>query len=536
VPHYGWIDHERSRPCGGAWQADWIQSRAGIREREGKEPDSETGVRLSMLGAKGTRIYAADGPLVDAPPHHRLDGHVEPSCPLVLVRRKAKAATFAAIHEPYTDRSAGHTVSRLEETSEGIGLKVETGKSSDRVLVAFAPASGSVSLISPEGEAFRFTGYGFVRIAGGNVVARGKFEAFRVRTDPGNVKLTVNGKSETAVMRDGFVTFGELPDSLIPSIGQHADAEESTAALHSWFLPEEVRLKAGGERKVSMTLRAAGSGEVSGSIRFTAPEGISVEPSSVDLAPPLAEGGERRVELTVKCREGLTSGLFEINAEPVGDTPAAAAILPVSVGVVLKKDRRIPRLAQWVARAPNYTMKIDEFSGVGTYLLDADGHRRFGRFATGNFLYGFGGLQRGNEWIFRAQQACQQVWSAPTSLTFLSDGRQHYEFLEDRIVIRYLNPSRAAEEQTMWLANFDALEPPVHNGTQRVPHEPVIADWLYFPHPEYRQGVLVRFSKKTAVTMHIPHSPTVAQFALQFPMRSGDEVSLSFATKDELPK
>jgi hypothetical protein len=35
----------------------------------------------------------------------------------------------------------------------------------------------------------------------------------------------------------------------------------------------------------------------------------------------------------------------------------------------VKKDRRVPRLAQWVARAPNYTMKVDEFSGVGTYLF-----------------------------------------------------------------------------------------------------------------------------------------------------------------------
>jgi hypothetical protein len=256
----------------------------------------------------------------------------------------------------------------------------------------------------------------------------------------------------------------------------------------------------------------------------------------VELVPPLAEGSERKVELKVKSREGLTNGLFEIVAEPVGDTAAAAGILPVSVGVVLRKDRRIPRLAQWVARAPNYTMKVDEFSGVGTYLLDADGHRRFGRFATGNFLYGFGGLQRGDDWIFRAQQACQQVWSAPASLTFLSDGRQQYDFREDRIVIKYLNPSRADQEQTMWLSNFDALEAPIHNGTQRVPHEPVVAEWLYFPHPKYRQGVLVRFSKTTPVTMHIPSNTAVAQYALQFPMKSGDEVSLSFTTKEELPR
>ena len=183
-------------------------------------------------------------------------------------------------------------------------------------------------------------------------------------------------------------------------------------------------------------------------------------------------------------------------------------------------------------------MKVDEFSGVGTYLLDADGHRRFGRFATGNFIYGLGAVQRGNDWIFRAQQACQQVWSSPHSLTFLSDGRLHYEFREDQIVIQYLNPPRADREQTVWLGNFDILEAPVHNGTQRVPHEPVVAEWLFFPHPVYRQGVLLRFSKKTPVTAYLPTIPTVSngQAAVHFPMRSGDEVSLSFTTHEELPR
>jgi hypothetical protein len=284
-----------------------------------------------------------------------------------------------------------------------------------------------------------------------------------------------------------------------------------------------------------MTLRAVGHGEAGGALRFTAPEGISVEPEAVELSPPLVPGAERTVTLRVKARADLTNGLFEILAKPVGETLAATESLPVSVGVVLKKDRRIPRLAQWVARAPGYTMKVDEFSGVGTYLLDADGHRRFGRFATGNFLYGFGAVQRGNDWIFRAQQACQQVWNSPTSLTFLSDGRLNYEFREDQIVIKYLNPPRANEEQTVWLGNFDMLEAPVHNGTQRVPHEPVVAEWLFFPHPIYRQGVLLRFSKKTPVTMHLS-TPRVAQSAVHFPMRSGDEVSLSFTTKEELPR
>jgi Alginate lyase/Heparinase II/III-like protein len=537
VPHYGWIDHERSRAFDETWQADWVQGRTGIREREGKEPESEAGVRVTLLGAPGTRIYAGEGPLVDAPPHHRLDGHPEPSCPVLVVRRKGSATTYAAVHEPYTDGSIVQSASLIEESADGIGMKVVSGKFSDRLLLAYGHASERAIVIrSPDGEAFRFAGYGYVRTAGDNVIARGKLTGFRVRTNGGPLSLMVNGKKEEIVVRNGFLVYGDVPEVAASQAAAAAtEDDEARAWVHSYFLPEEVRLKAGAEREAVVTLRAVGRGEASGAIEFVASEGISVEPQRIELSPPLAPGAERAVSLRIKTDANVPSGLFEVIAKPAGDTRATENVLPVSVGVVLKKDRRIPRLAQWVARAPGYTMKVDEFSGVGTCLLDSEGHRRFGRFATGNFIYGFGAVQRGREWIFRGQQACQQVWNSPNSLTFLSDGRLNYEFRDDQIVIKYLNPPRADEEQTVWLGNFDMLEAPIHNGTQRVPHEPVVAEWLYFPHPIYREGVLLRFSKKTAVTLHLS-TPTVAQSAVHFPMRSGEEVSLGFVTREELPK
>jgi hypothetical protein len=547
VAHYGWVDRERSRNVEGTWHADWIQSRAGILEREGKEPEAEAGVRVTVLGAAGTRVYVGDGPLVDSPPHHRLDGHVEPSCPVVLARRKASAATFAAVHEPYSGRSpAVRGVSLLQESAEGIGMTVDADEFSDRLLVGFGSSSGTISLRSPDGESFRFGGYGFVRASGQTVVARGKFERFRLRVAKADgLSLTVNGKQEPVVVRDGFLVYGDVPAEANAAPARVAapalETAESKASVHCYFLPEEVRLKAGGAaREVSMTLRAVGRGVAAGALRFVAPDGISVEPATVELSPPLAEGATRTVTLRVKAREGLSSRLSEIRVEPTGETPAAAETLPVSVGVVLKKDRRLPRLAQWVARAPGYTMTVDGFSGVGTYLLDADGHRRFGKLATLNFIHGIGAVQRGDQWIFRAQQACHQVWNAPDSLTILGESeRLQHEFREDRVVIRFLDPSHADREQTMWLANFDTLEAPIHNGTQEAPHKPVIADWLYFPHPTYRQGVLLRFPKKTTVTLHIPparYPQSNGQAAVEFTVRSGDEVSLSFVTRQELPR
>jgi hypothetical protein len=539
VPFYGWVDRERSRSLDGSWQADWVQSRAGILEREGTAPENGTGVRVTMLGASGTRIYAGEGPLVDSPPHHRLDGHVEPSVPLVVVRRRSKMASFAAVHEPYSDQPSVRSVTLLEESPEAIGMKVEADKFSDRLLFAFKSSSNAVLLRSPEGEAFNFTGYAYVRATSQSVVARGKLDGFRVRAKGANLSLTVNGRTEPTVVRDGFLVYGDVPVAGAVAAGSVPKPEtEMKASVHSYFLPEELRLKAGSAREVTMTLRAVGKGQATGALRFVAPRGMSVEPSTLELAPPLTPGAERSVTLRVTAPAGSPNGLFELCSEPVGETPAATEILPISVGVVLKKDRRLPRLAQWIARAPGYTMNVDEFSGVGTYLLDTDGHRRFGRCATGNFIYGIGAIQRSNDWIFRAQQACQQVWSSPSSLTFLGEGRLNYEFREDRIVIKYLNPSRADWNQTVWLGNFDTLQSPVHNGTQRVPHEPVVAEWLFFPHPVYSQGVLLRFGKKTPVTLHLPnlYPQAVGQAAVHFPMRSGEEVSLSFATREELSR
>lgn len=544
VPYYGWIDRERSRSFDGTWQADWIQSRAGILDREGSAASAEAGVRVTMLGAPETRIHAGDGPLGDGPPHHRLDGHPEPSCPLLVVRRKAAAATFAAVHQPYSDFPPVQRVGLLEETAEGIGMTVDADGFSDRLLMRFGESPQTIVIRSPEGEAFRFGDYGFLRTTGRTITARGRLEAFRIlapddHAAPDDIVLTVNGEIKTPVLEGGFVVYGDMAGAGTPAGSRPSpQPEETRDSIHSWFRPEEVRLKAGLEREVIMTLRAVGRGAASGAYRLLAPEGITVEPDTVEIAPPLAPGGERAVTLRIKAAEEHAGGLFEILAQPVDDTPAAAGTLPVSVGVVLRKDRRLPRLAQWVARAPGYTMKIDEFSGVGTCLLDADGNRRFGRFVTGNFIHGFGAVQRGSDWIFRVQQACQQVWSSPDALTFLSDGRLRYEFREDRILIRYLNPSRAEAEQTVWLGNFDALQAPIHNGTQRVAHEPVVAEWLFFPHPVHPQGVLLRFAKPTAVTLHLPPPLTAAigQAAVHFPAKSGDEVSLGFTTREELPE
>src|SRR2546430_1653619 len=160
-------------------------------------------------------------------------------------------------------------------------MTVETDGFSDRLLVGFGSSSNTILLRSPHGEAFRFAGYGFLRMAGQTVIARGKIEGFRVRANRGGISLTVNGKNESAVLREGFLLYGDVSaEGAAASAPVSQEIAETKASVHSYFLPEELRLKAGAEREVTMTLRSVGRGEASGALRFITPESISVEPGT----------------------------------------------------------------------------------------------------------------------------------------------------------------------------------------------------------------------------------------------------------------
>jgi hypothetical protein len=537
VPFYWWVDNERSRKTAATWQADWIQQSAGVTrglQRFGKDWFEQTvGVRLTMLGAPGTRVFTGDGPLTDGPPHHRIDGNPEGSGPMVVARRRAAATTFAAVHEPYEKRSSIRRVRRLQETDAAVGMEVEGATFSDRVLVAFDPDKEH-TLHSSSGEGFTFRDHGHVRITGGRVSVRGQVRAFRIRL-PGKekVSITINGKP-TEVRRDGeFLVFGKLPGKAATgAVKAHpeTDAVEQQAAVHYSFSPEEVHLKAGAARQVTMHLRCVGQGKTRGKLRLAAPKGITVKPATVDISG-MEEGDARRVRLQIQSAADAANELHRLRIEPADQAPAARGRLLVSVGVVLTEDKRVPSNARAVIRAPNYTMKVDYVGGVSYYLLDGDGHRRHGRLHNTNFCFGIPALERGGKWLFRYRQACQFVWEGKNTLTVGSGStddraRLRYTFHENRIVLELVPPTDTQKTFTMWLGNFDTLGPPRHNGTQKRPYQPITASWFFFPNPVRRQGVLLIVPPKTP----LQHRGS----AVSFPLKAGQKVVLRFATEDEL--
>jgi hypothetical protein len=369
-------------------------------------------------------------------------------------------------------------------------------------------------------------------MAGGHIAARGKLTALRLRAEAlgGATAVTLDGRAQPLRREGDFAELGELPRTL-PSNAPAAvteDPAERAASLHYYFLPEEVHLsaeKAGDERQVELHLRAVGPGEITGVLEASVREGVRVTPSRIEVAP-LREGEERIVPLTVRAADHARKALYPIAFVPAG-MPAAPQTLLASVGVVMTLDRRIPEMKQYVVRSPGYTIKVDVRSGVSYYLLDADGHRRHGGLYNSNFQFGIPSV----EGAARYGTPCGFVWEGDNSLTIGADpARLRYTFHEDRMVFALVPPTDPRRTFTMWLGTFDRLGKPVHKGQPEAGHQhpTYVADWLFFPHGVYRQGVLIIPPPQTPVSC--PGE------AMSFPLKEGQEVTLKFATQEEVER
>jgi hypothetical protein len=544
LPYYWWIENERSRTTDRTFQADWIQRTAGVTpgvQAFGKEWfQHEVGVRMTMLEdveTPKTEIYFGDGPMTNGPPYHRLDGNPEGSLPLLVVRRRGSAALFAAIHEPYEGRPKIQQVrplrlsARLPMDRGAAAIVVRAADFTDYLMTAFDDSPHT--LVSFDGEAFTFSDYGYVRIEKSAVHVSGKISGFQLpATPPPNGEATINGKKQRLTTVGDSVQWGVIAAQDLPP-ATRVDLDvlgmwEREASIHCRFEPEEAHLAAGGEKEIQLHLRCVGQGRTGGGFHLDAPEGLHVEPARLAVEP-MEEGQARILRFKVRADKNAASLLREIYLDPDGDTHAARETLRVSTGVVMTADNRVPKCGQFVVRAPGYTTKVDHYSGTSFYLLDADGHRRFGRVVTGNFLTGFPGVACEGKWSLIFGHQCEGIWPGqheltvrPLGLDGAPNARLLYTYFEDRIVIRMVPPTDTTKEFTMWLGNFDVLGPPIHNGKQEQPWSPIVADRFFFPHPLYRQGVLLTTPPKTALTLR-------GDTAVSFPIRAGQEVTLRFA-------
>jgi hypothetical protein len=545
MPFYWWIDNERSRRTDAMFQADWIQRSAGVipgRQLFGKEWfEQEVGVRMTMLGTAGTQVYAGDGPLCDGPPYSHIDGDPEGTCPMLVVRREGPAASFAAVHEPYEGHPRIESVERLAEDSGAIGIRIAAPKYVDHLLASFDDAEHTLS--ATDGQSFVFTDFGYLRISGERLTVSGKVKGFRIKQPAagGKLKATLNGGPIEVRMADGFLEWGEVAKSAAnkasdrTAVAVAANPEQTSehrAALHAWFLPEEAHLARGGQREVQLHLRSVGVGQVTGRLRIETPEAVTADPAQIEVKP-LGEGEDRVIKLIVRADKSAPQALRAIRLVPDDGLRTASCELPVSVGVVITEDHTRPMGAQYIVRAPGYTMKVDETSGVSFSLLDAEGRRRCGRIHNTNFVHGIPGVELDGKWLYHFGTPCSFIWPGGNMLTigcgelYENSGlRLAYKFYENRIAIAVIPPTNPTKTPTMWLGTFEGIGPPRHNGKpdQRT-DGPIVADRFFFPHPVYHEGLLLTTP---------PNTPLMYRgTAVSFPIRRDQEIGIQFVPESE---
>lgn len=460
VPYYWSIQNERGRTTDATWHADWIQRTAGCRliPPMGKEWfDHEVGVRMTMLGVPDTGVYVGDGGLVHGPPNFRIEGNPEGSVPVLVARRTAPAATFAAVHEPYTGKSAVTDVHRLAETPEAVALAVTGAGFTDCVFIGFDEKPHTLAM--PDGQTVTFTGYGYIRFGAHETITRGQ-----VKPAPGKPPAAEN-----------------LP--------------ENAAALHAYTLPEEVHVSAEGNRPASdveLHVRCVGAGGVQGKLRVVAPPALRVEPALIDVAP-LNEGEERVLHLSVRSTEAAASELYTVQFVPTNGLSGATFTLPVSVGVVISIDRRVPFNKMTVVRAPGYTLKLGQYLGYPVVILDADGNRRYAEGMLHTPLFTLANTKPGTD---NTVYPAHDIWLKESSEFAFTNGpgvhatalcfpaRTGYSFFEDRFVLQVIPPSDPYATWELNLTNFLGLKDPVRTTTNNV-------ETTFYPPYQFRQGLRV---------------------------------------------
>src|SRR5262249_2810060 len=137
----------------------------------------------------------------------------EPAVPLVLARRTGQAATFTALHEPYTGAPKLRRVERLAGDENAGGMGAEMPEYTDYLCVAFDEKPHT--LTSGDGQAFSFSEYGYLRAGKAQPLVRGKLTALRVKADMvAGDSLAVEGKPVALRRAGGFCSYGRLPQQL----------------------------------------------------------------------------------------------------------------------------------------------------------------------------------------------------------------------------------------------------------------------------------------------------------------------------------
>jgi hypothetical protein len=226
---YPWIEHERRWQTDAAVRADFLQRDGGVIRGIGRWTDvwfnGSAGVRMTLLGEPGTSVYGGDDPF-SAPEIDwgRQRSEAQSSIAAFCARRVAKDTTFVALHEPHA-KAAQLSVRRFGRADNAAALVV-TGKDFLDVVCTALGDDQTLHTIRDLRDASQqvsFRNYGWIRVAGGKVQARGGIESWTLCV-PGTdaAKVLLNGKPVACGKAGGYLVY--------PAAGQTSGHAAGSAA------------------------------------------------------------------------------------------------------------------------------------------------------------------------------------------------------------------------------------------------------------------------------------------------------------------
>ncbi len=229
---YRWIKDVSKQTTDGPWSVQWVQQGAGVVKGmpTSRHTDAwfttQAGVKMWMLGAPGTSAYVGEGPLLVSDMEHGMSERPqdpEGRLPMVVARRQAKSALYAALDEPVLFRDKGKPVDQprirgfepLAQTADAIAVKILGPDYVDYAMASFsnpADEKREVTLANPSsGETFVFRSFAYVRCRSKAVVGRGDLVAF-VINDAGagpSATLSLNGQPASLTAAEGRLRYGK---------------------------------------------------------------------------------------------------------------------------------------------------------------------------------------------------------------------------------------------------------------------------------------------------------------------------------------
>ena len=182
--------------------------------------DRKIGVRISMLGAKETRVFEGKSPESRRAPgkegnkgdHSNLPNEV--GGVTLMVERRAPATVFVALHEPFKDgQPRVETFRCVQQTDDGVAVAV-VGKPGtgidDRLLLRFWEKHDQPLTLGGDGESFTFADHVYLRIGADKVEASGDLRTMRLKV-AGRPRLVVNSKDRPTTVEGGILVFDGKP-------------------------------------------------------------------------------------------------------------------------------------------------------------------------------------------------------------------------------------------------------------------------------------------------------------------------------------